>query len=284
MITVKPFFDKDTSTFSYVVYDEDTKDAVIIDPVLDFEPLSATVSFWSLGRLCDFVTDMGLKVQLVADTHAHADHMSGAHFLKKRLSVPSAIGEGFFKTRDYFANFYDIDPQSYEPAYDLLLSHHQTLSVGSLTIKTLLTPGHTPTCAAYLIDDALFSGDAIFQEALGCGRTDFPGGSAQTLYRSITEQIFSLPDSVRIFVGHDYPKENGEPRADTSVLAAKKNNVIINETVTESQFVRKRQTRDLTLPLPRLLLLAMQVNILGGQLPKLGPRHALTIPLTVSKS
>jgi glyoxylase-like metal-dependent hydrolase (beta-lactamase superfamily II) len=284
MTNVASFFHKETSTFTHVVYDAITKEAIIIDPVLDFEPLDATISFKSLNQICNFITQNGLLVRLVIDTHIHADHMSGSYFLKKRLSVPSAIGENFSTTQKYFAHFYDIDLTRYEKAYDIYLTENNVLSFASLTIKTFFTPGHTPTCATYLIGDALFVGDTIFQPSIGCGRTDFPGGSAQSLFKSITQHIFNLPNNTKIFVGHDYPKENEAPRPETRVIEVKKKNVMINESTSEEVFITQRKSRDQSLLLPKLYLFALQVNLLGGQLPFLNDekKKSLTIPLTIA--
>lgn len=283
MILVEPFFDSNTSTFSYVAYDPASKDAVVIDPVLDFDPLSATISFKSLDRVADFIAKNRLTVHLVTDTHVHADHMSGAHFLKKRLGVKSAIGSGFFKAQSHFCKLYDIDPTNYDQAYDIYLADGQHLDLGTLELTTISSPGHTPTCSCYLIDDALFVGDAIFQPELGCGRTDFPGGSAHDLYQSITKHIFDLPDETRIFVGHDYPKDNEDPAPKTSVLEEKRHNILLAQSTKKEDFIAIRNQRDQHLALPRLMLFVMQVNALGGQLPYVDAKgqHFLRVPLTI---
>lgn len=278
MIGIKTFFDNSTSTFTYVVYDPQSKDAIVIDPVVDFTPESGQFSLSGINEICNFINSQKLMVRLVTDTHVHADHITGTYFLKKRLGVESAIGQGFIQVQEHFAKRYQLDMSQYERPYDHLLSHNQQLSLGTLRLKTLHTPGHTPSCCAYLIDDALFSGDALFKPEMGCGRTDFPGGCAQTLYRSITEQIYTLPDHTRIFVGHDYPKDGQEPQPQTSVFSSKTDNVLINQTTTEQDFVKERTDRDQSLAPPRLQLFCMQINILGGQLPD---KNFLKIPITV---
>jgi glyoxylase-like metal-dependent hydrolase (beta-lactamase superfamily II) len=282
MITVKHFFHHETKTLSYIIYDNHSKDAVVIDPVLDFDQKTSTVSSVSLDQLCAHIESSRLNVHLIIDSHVHADHLSGAHALKKRLLVKSAIGEGFFNSQKYFSRFYDLNPAEYEPAYDHYLSHHQSVNCGSLTIKVLLTPGHTPTCTSLLIEDAVFVGDTLFQPYLGCGRTDFPSGSASTLYESITKQLYTLPDHYRVFTGHDYPQNSDEPQYQTTIGHSKRSNIMLNATTSKDDFVRERQARDQTLSPPNLLVYAMQVNILGGQLPKTpSGKHGLFMPLTV---
>lgn len=267
MIRINHFFHKNTSTFTYVVIDENTKHALIIDPVLDLDAPSGTLSYQALNDLIDFVEQEKFHVQAILDTHVHADHVTGAHYLRERWRVPSVIGEGFIKTQHYFKEIYGIDVTHYPEAYNVKLAHKQDASFGSFKLKALATPGHTPACTALLLEDALFSGDTLFQPNLGCGRADFPGGSARDLFLSITRQIFPLPDETRIFVGHDYPKELKAPVPETSVVESKKNNILINEAVPEAQFIAEREKRDKTLALPNLMLLAMQINILGGQIP-----------------
>lgn len=278
MIRITPFFHQATSTFTYVVIDSRTHHALIIDPVLDLDAAGGTITCTSVKAVMDFVAQEKVSVQAIIDTHVHADHVTGAHLLRTHFGVPSVIGQGFFVTQQYFSSVYGCNVHEYDVAYDVLLANRQDASFGSFALKALATPGHTPACTAILLEDALFSGDTLFQPTIGCGRADFPGGSAQHLFTSITRQIFPLPDHTRIFVGHDYPKGEQQPKAETSVLFSKKHNVMINEAVNEEQFVRERERRDKTLALPNLMLLAMQINILGGQMPK---EPYLKVPLKV---
>jgi glyoxylase-like metal-dependent hydrolase (beta-lactamase superfamily II) len=284
MLSVKSFFHKDTNTFSYVAFDSKSKDAIVIDPVLDFVPFNATISLTSLNEIAEFIINNQLKLALVLDSHVHADHMTGAYYLKKRFKVPSAIVKGFFTTQKYFEKIYGIDPIHYEAAYDLYLSHEQSLNLGSLCLKIFFTPGHTPACASYLIEDSLFCGDVLLQPELGCGRSDFPGGSAKSLYQSVTTCIYSLPDQTKLFIGHDYPKINSMPKCQTTVFESKKNNIFLNEKISEQEFILKREIKDKTLSLPRLYTHVMQVNILGGQLPFNNSisKASLTIPLNLN--
>ncbi len=259
---VKPFFHNDTKTFSYVVFDAQSLDAVIIDPVLDFDLVTQRISFEAVDQICDFLNQENLTPQLILDTHLHADHLSGAFFLKKRLDVKSAIGKNFLVSQDHFAKVYEITP---EQSYDLLLDEKE-IKLASLSLKTMFIPGHTASCAGYLFGDAFFCGDALFLPEMGCGRTDFPLGSAEDLYKSITQKIYKLPDNTRIFVGHDYPKDENA-HSETSVLKSKNENILIPAQKSQEVFVAERNKRNENLTPPRLLHYALQVNICGGKLP-----------------
>lgn len=280
-MNIHPFFDTATATFTYIVYDLKTRDAIIIDPVLDFELFSATIADTSIELLKNFINAHNLSVKLILDTHVHADHMTGSYYLKKHLKVPSAIGAGFKTAQDYFSNFYGLDVKAYESAYEQLLAHEQTIKAGSIMIKALSVPGHTPSCTAYVIEDNVFSGDTLFQPNLGCGRADFPGGSARNLYHSIKEHLYALPDHFTLWVGHDYPSEGQAPQAKTTILEEKTHNRLINTSTTLEQFIEAREKKDKTLGAPKLLLPSLQVNILGGQLPHAdrAGRQFLRIPL-----
>lgn len=271
---VKPFFHEDSKTFTYVVYDPKTLDAVIIDPVLDFDLVKAKVSFTALNTIVGFLKEQKLVPRIVLDTHLHADHLSGAYYLKEYFKISSAIGQNFVKSQAYFADLYEIKPDA---AYDLLLSE-QEYEFGVIKIKPYFIPGHTASCTGFLIDDAFFCGDALFNPERGCGRADFPLGSALELYRSI-KKIYALPDSTRIFVGHDYPASGQEAKSETTVLLSKKTNVMIKEETKEQNFVDSRKMRDQTLEPPRLIAYALQVNICGGRLPE----KFFKIPVTSSK-
>lgn len=268
MLVVEPFFHEYTSTFTYIVFDGITHDAIIIDPVLDFDPLTATVFDDSLQNLYAFIKKKKLKTHLILDTHIHADHLTGAYFMKKHLGIKSAIGQGFLLSQPYFSLLYKIDPASYAPAYDDYFGHKEDRKYGSINITTLFTRGHTPTCCSYLIGDMLFVGDALFSPSLGCGRTDFPGGSAKDLYEAVYQQIFTLPDHIKIMVGHDYPSENNLPRCQSTVFEQKHHNVMLNQNLRITDFIAKREAKDQSLTPPRLFFYAMQINLLGGQLPK----------------
>lgn len=286
MVITTAFFDPATFTLSYIVYDANNRDAIIIDPVLDYDPTSSLISKTSITRLKNYIEQHKLHVRLILDTHVHADHMTGAYYAKKIFCVPSAIGENFVVSQAYFARFFGLEDKLkyYEQAYDYFLKHNQIIKAGSLSIKILLTPGHTPSCASFLIEDTLFCGDALFVPELGCGRADFPGGSAQTLFRSIKNNIYKLPDQTKIYVGHDYPMASTEPRFMSTVLESKQKNIMLDEHISEEDFLNKRQKKDQSLQPPKLLIPAMQVNILGGQLPKSNQhgQRFLRVPIGVN--
>jgi len=278
MITTTAFFDGSTSTFSYIIFDPKSRDAVIIDPVLDYEPISSTVSFVSINRLRDYIHKNELNIRMILDTHVHADHMTGAYYLKNYFNAPNAIGENFVVSQAYFAKIFELEKINY--AYDILLKNNQEINAGNINIKILLTPGHTPSCASYLIDNSLFVGDALFQPERGCGRADFPGGSAQELYKSIKNIIYNLPDNTKIYVGHDYPQAQEDPKFSCSVGESKQKNIMLDNLISEEEFIQKRAQKDQNLQPPRLLLPAMQVNIMGGRLPE----RFLRLPLTLINS
>jgi glyoxylase-like metal-dependent hydrolase (beta-lactamase superfamily II) len=286
MIITTPFFDIFTSTFSYILFDSNTRDSIIIDPVLDYDPLRVLVYSRSQELIKDYIKINKLRVCLILDTHIHADHMSAAFSLKRYFGVKSAIGEGFLSSQQYFTELFDIknDLKNYEPAYDFWLRHNEEIHAGSISVKTLLTPGHTPSCASFIIGDSIFVGDTLFLPHRGCGRTDFPGGSAQALYQSVKEHIYSQPDYLKIYTGHDYPQAHEEACAYSFVKDSKLKNIMLDDFISEADFVNKRNTKDQSLEPPRLLFPAIQVNILGGQLPKANDKKQqfLRLPLSFS--
>jgi glyoxylase-like metal-dependent hydrolase (beta-lactamase superfamily II) len=285
-VQITPFFDDNTATFSYIIHDPSTGDAVIIDPVLDYEPLSATIFEDSMDILKKFIAEQKLKVRLILDTHMHADHMTASYFLKEFFHTKNAIGSGFLPSQAYFSHVYGTIPNDYRPAYDHYLKHQESTQAGSIRIQALAVPGHTPSCSAYIIGENVFSGDAIFLPALGCGRADFPGGNAKTLYQSIQNQLYTLPDHFKMWVGHDYPAEGQPPQAFSTIGESKASNRLIKKSTSLEEFVEAREKKDRTLAPPRLLLPSMQVNILGGQLPHADQegRRYLRLPLSVKES
>jgi glyoxylase-like metal-dependent hydrolase (beta-lactamase superfamily II) len=269
---VKSFYDEFTATVTYVVYDAVSRDAVVIDPVLDYEPASSKISYENLDLLETFLQTENLKVHYCLETHAHADHLSGAQELKKRFpNVILAIGEKITKVQDVFKKIYNL-PSEFIPngsQFDRLLKEGEKLRAGTLEIEVMMTPGHTPACVSYLIGDAVFTGDAIFMPDTGTGRCDFPAGSSADLYSSISTKLYSLPDATRVFVGHDY--KGGGLRAaqwESSVGEQKMKNIQLNATTDREDYISKREVRDATLAAPRLLLPSIQVNINAGRLPK----------------
>lgn len=282
-IQVQHFFDSTTSTLTYVVYDEKTMDAVVIDPVWDFDAASGKLSNKCIEPVTSFIKNLNLNLHLVIETHAHADHLSGSQLIKQIFpQVKIAIGERITEVQKTFKTLFNIDDADAEKsAFDILLKDHETINAGSLKIKALFTPGHTPACASILIEDCVFVGDALFMPDSGTGRCDFPNGSAEALYESISKNIYTLPPQTRIFVGHDYQPLGRELKYQTTVEEEMNKNIQLKGTTTKEEFVTFRKQRDATLAAPKLLLPSLQVNIRAGRLPqpeKDGKRF-LKIPL-----
>lgn len=265
---VKAFFDPATFTVSYVVHDPATRRAAIIDPVLDFSPRNARTSTRSADALLDHVAAEGLQVAWLLETHAHADHLSASHYLHETTGAPVVIGAAIVAVQEAFAGLFeaeDVVPNGSQ--FDRLVSEGDVLDLGQLNIRVLHTPGHTPACVTYVIGNAAFVGDTLFMPDYGTARSDFPGGSARNLYRSI-RKILGLPAETRMFVGHDYlPEGRSEFRWETTVAEQRADNVHIHEGVSETDFVALRQSRDAALDAPLLILPSLQVNIRGGALP-----------------
>ena len=268
--SLETFFDKDTFTLTYIVYDENSKDAVIIDPVLNYDPAASKVSDTSIREVLDFISSKNLLVHYILETHAHADHLTGAAELKKRLDgVKVGIGKNITKVQEIFGDFFNIkDLNTNGIQFDTLLDEETVLKAGVIEIKTIFTPGHTPACSSYLIGDMLFTGDALFMPDYGTGRCDFPGGSAKELYHSIHEKIYKLPDNIRFFTGHDYQPNGRALRYESTIEESKESNIQLKQSTTEEEFIEFRESRDAKLSAPRLLLQSVQVNIDAGTLPK----------------
>lgn len=283
---IKTFYDADTSTLTYVVYDERTKDAVVIDPVLDYDPKASKVTAKAVNEVTAFVKAEQLNLRYILETHAHADHLSGAQLLKRRFEGATvAIGEHITKVQAMFKTIFDL-PQDFATdgsQFDRLLADGERLEAGSLLIEVIYTPGHTPACVSYLIDDALFTGDTIFMPDMGTGRCDFPGGSAAQMYSSIHERLYALPDQTRVFVGHDYQPGGRALAYETTIAKSKADNVQLSQSTTEAQYLEFRQRRDATLDAPRLLFQSVQVNVDAGHLPSPHPNalRYLRIPINV---
>ena len=266
---IEAFFDEATNTVSYLVADAGRCKALVIDPVLDLDPASGRVSTGSIDRLLAAADKQRLVVEWVLETHVHADHLSGALAVKQRTGAKTAIGAGIGEVQSVFAPMLAVDP---EPAdFDRLLDDGDTINVGGLTVEVLATPGHTPACVSYKIGDAVFVGDTLFMPDYGTARTDFPGGDARQLYRSIG-RILSLPRETRLFMCHDYMAPGRDSYAwETTVGEELDRNVHIGGDVSEHSFVEMRQARDATLCAPKLLYPSIQVNIRGGRLPPAEP-------------
>lgn len=282
-IQVQEFFDKDTFTLSYVVYDPANKDALILDSVWDYEPASSQMSTHSLQKIITFISDHRLHVHYILETHAHADHVSGSQKLKE--IYPQArvgIGAHITQVQETFKKIYNLksDFKVDGSQFDVLLQEEKTYDAGSLLVQVFHTPGHTPACCCYLIGDHLFTGDLLFMPDFGTGRCDFPDGCAKDLYHSI-QKIYRLPDDTRVYTGHDY-MPNGRPLKFTSTIGEqKRQNTHIKADTPEQDFVAFRTARDKSLSAPRLLLPSVQINIDAGRLPpaETNGQHYLKIPL-----
>ena len=284
---VKTFYDQRTSTLTYVAYDPDTKDAVVLDPVLDFDAASGSTWTESVEGVIQFLNENRLQLHWVIETHAHADHLSGSPQLKEACpKVKVAIGAGITAVQEVFKGIFNL-PDEFKTdgsQFDRLLGDGEVLEAGSLSFETMFTPGHTPACASYKIAEAMFTGDALFMPDSGTGRCDFPGGSARDLYHSIQHRIYAQPDETRIFVGHDYQPGGREVCYQTTVGAEKKDNVALRGDTSEADFIRFREQRDATLAAPKLLFHSVQVNLDAGRLPSPEGEFAyLKIPLNAFK-
>lgn len=281
---VQAFFDRATSTASYLVSDPATKAAVIIDPALDFEPKAGRLSTASADRMLGVVQEQGLDLRYVLETHAHADHLSAADYIRGRTGAKIAIGAGIVEVQKAFIPVFDADDVTSDGrVFDHLLDDGDELPLGRLTIRALHTPGHTPADVTYLIGDAAFVGDTLFMPDYGTARADFPGGNARTLYRSI-RKLLALPPETRVFVGHDYlPIGRGEFQWETTVAEQRAKNVHVRDGITQDEFVALREARDATLPAPTLILPSLQVNIRGGALPPPSPSGRVFLKIPVAR-
>ncbi len=266
---VQPFFDAATHTYSYVVHCPDTQHAAVIDSVLNYEAASGAVSHQSADLIVDYVRAQGLSVDWIIETHAHADHLSAAPYLREQIGGKIAIGKPIAQVQSVFCRLFNLEGEVAADGsqFDHLFEDGETYTIGKLSARVMATPGHTPACMSHVIGDAVFVGDTLFMPDGGTARADFPGGDAATLYRSI-QNILALPQDYRIFVCHDYGP-NGRPFAcETTVGAEKQHNIHVRDGLSEAGFVAMRQARDATLSVPNLILPALQVNIRAGRFPE----------------
>ncbi len=265
---VTAFFDDPTNTLSYVVADPESGRCAIIDPVLDYNQKSGRTNTVSADRIIDHVAANGLEVDWILETHAHADHVSGAHYLRGRLGAPIGIGRHITAVQETFGKVFNL-AEGFEAdgsQFGRLFSDGETFAVGKLPVEVLHTPGHTPACVTYVMGDAAFVGDTLFMPDFGTARCDFPGGDARTLYRSI-RRVLSLPPETRLFMCHDYMPNGRELRWETSVAEQRSDNIHVRDGISEKDFVEMRQKRDRTLDMPALILPSIQINIRAGALP-----------------
>lgn len=280
---IEPFFDATTSTFTYVIYEAPGSRCAIVDSVLDYDPHSGRTATLSADRVARFVRDQGLTVEWLLETHAHADHLSAAPYLRRQLGGRIAIGEGIRHVQGAFKEVFNLEPEFRLDGsqFDHLFQPDEIFHIGALTARALHVPGHTPADMAYQVEEAhVFVGDTLFMPDVGSARCDFPGGSARDLYRSI-RRLLTLPEATRLYLCHDYPPAGREARHETTVGEERALNVHVRDGVDEDAFVALRTRRDATLSMPTLILPAIQVNIRAGTLPpaEANGRRYLKIPI-----
>ncbi len=267
---MQAFFDKATSTISHVVYAAPGGQCAIIDSVMDFNPKSGRLSTTSADHIIDFVRGNDLRAQWLLETHVHADHVSAAPYLRQQLGGKIGIGESIKKVQGVFKKVFNLesDFDINGKQFDYLFSDDEVFQIGDLQVIAMHVPGHTPADMAYVVErNTVFIGDTLFMPDVGTARCDFPGGDAHILYQSV-QNLFSLPSETRLFLCHDYPPSGREPTWETTVGEERENNIQINDSISEKQFVEKRLARDATLDMPTLILPSIQINIRAGELPK----------------
>jgi glyoxylase-like metal-dependent hydrolase (beta-lactamase superfamily II) len=279
---VRGFFEKRTNSVQYVVADPQTRHCAIIDPVLDFDPKSGATATHSADELLAYIDREGFTLEWILDTHPHADHFSAAGYLKDRTGVPTAIGEKVVEVQKLWKGLYNL-PDTFRTdgsQWDRLLADDERFTIGKADVEVMFTPGHTLASIAYVVGDAAFIHDTLFMPDGGTARADFPGGSARALWKSI-QRIMALPDDTRLFTGHDYMPGGREPEWESTVAEQRARNTHLVKARTADEFVALREARDQKLPMPKLILPSLQVNIRGGRLPEPesnGKRY-LRIPL-----
>jgi glyoxylase-like metal-dependent hydrolase (beta-lactamase superfamily II) len=269
MPAIEAFFDTATSTASFLVWDPKTRDAAVIDAVLDFDPSTGKLSTISADRMLARADALGLSVVWALETHAHADHLSAADHVRRKTGARVGIGARITEVQSKFRVLFGAPEAETEASvFDALFEDGQVFHIGDVEARVMHTPGHTPACVTYVMGDAAFVGDTLFMPDYGTARADFPGGDAAALYRSI-RKILALPPETRVFVGHDYlPEGRTSPAWQTTIAEERAANIHVHDGVSEEEFVRMRTARDKTLAAPKLILPSLQVNIRGGALPK----------------
>lgn len=282
---VTAFFDAATNTVSYVVKDPQGASCAIVDSVLDFDHASGRTDTTSADRIISHVTQNGLNLCWILETHVHADHLSAAPYLQEKLGGQIGIGAQITTVQETFGKVFNegTEFQRDGSQFDALFEEGSTFHIGQMRVDVMHTPGHTPACMTYVVGDSAFVGDTMFMPDFGTARCDFPGGSAHDLFRSI-QKILSLPDTTRIFVGHDYKAPGRDEFAwETTVAAQKKENVHVGDGRNENSFVEMRETRDATLGMPKLILPSLQINMRAGQMPEPDAAGDIMLKLPINK-
>jgi len=266
--TVQHFFHKDSSTCTFVCYDPATKDGIVIDPVTDLDMVNWQTSTDFNEVVAKWVDDNGIKLHAVLDTHTHADHITGGAYFKERYNIPYCIGDKITIVQKTFSDLYNLQGFKCDGSqFDRLLKDQEVLTYGSLTIKCLASHGHTPNCLSYLAGNCLFTGDVMFIEDFGCGRCDFPGGSAADLYDSVM-RLFALPGDTRVFVGHDYQPGGRDLRVETTMEAEREKNDDMTIRANRDEFIAGKTKWDSGLSFPKMIFPSLLVNINAGRLPE----------------
>ena len=265
---IKGFFDEETSTISYVVYDVTSKKCAVIDSVLDFDFSSGTIDYHNAEKIISFIEKMKLDLEWLIETHVHADHLSASPYIQKKLGGKIGISEKISDIQNIFGKTFNAGTEFQRDGsqFDRLFKDNDEYKIGSIKCKVINTPGHTPACTAHVIGNSIFVGDTLFMPDLGSARADFPGGDARELYRSI-QKILSYPDDTLIFVCHDYPPTSRKVEWVTTVGEQKKKNIHVKTSIGEDEFVKVREARDKTLNMPKLIIPSIQVNMRAGNLP-----------------
>ncbi|WP_043160878.1 MBL fold metallo-hydrolase [Bradyrhizobium sp. Ai1a-2] len=287
-LSVKPevtaFFDPATNTVSYVVKDPGSKACAVIDSVMDIDYAAGRIAYQSADKIIDYITQNGLKLEWLIETHVHADHLSGAPYIQGRLGGKIGIGEKITVVQETFGKIFNegTEFQRDGSQFDRLFKDGDTYQVGAMKAFALYTPGHTPACMTHVIGDAAFVGDTLFMPDGGSARADFPGGNARDLYRSI-QRILSLPSETRLFMCHDYGPNGREIRWETTVAEQHAHNIHVHDGITEDEFVATREARDRTLQMPKLIIPSLQINMKAGKLPppEADGKRYLKVPLNL---
>ena len=279
---IQHFYDKETATFTYIVSDEKTQKCAIIDAVLDFDISSGRTSTINAYLIIDSVKTQNLQVEWILETHIHADHLTASQYLKEKLGGKIAIGEKISEVIKFWTPIFNSKNDTDIKKFDKLFNDNEKFFIGTIEVKVIHTPGHTPACVTYLIEDCAFVGDLIFTPQNGTGRTDFPGGSAKNSYDSI-QKLLKLPDETRIFVGHDYPSEGQQPQYFCTVLEQKNSNILINEKISEENYISERNQRDIGKKVPKLLLPALQFNMRAGSFGESENNSTFYIKIPINK-
>jgi glyoxylase-like metal-dependent hydrolase (beta-lactamase superfamily II) len=280
---IKAYFDAPTNTVSYLVTDPATKKCAVVDSVLNFEYSSGTISYAQADEIIGDITDQGLTLDWLIETHVHADHLSAAPYIQEKLGGKIMISKEITVVQNIFGKVFNAGTEFERDGsqFDVLLSDGDTYQVGSIDAKVLHTPGHTPACMAHVIGDAVFVGDTLFMPDGGSARADFPGGDARTLYQSI-QKIFTLPDDTRMFICHDYMPGGRDVKWETTVGEQKRDNIHVGKGNSEEDFVTMREARDATLGMPTLIMPSIQVNMRAGHMPQAEDNGSTYLKVPVS--